>query len=87
VFRYYTLVQVRDDLLTGRLLCSNQILATLAAYWAQSEYGQFSFKSMDQELASGFHFVRPDERLTDEDAAIDSNKTFLDKVSLVLGEV
>ena len=77
------MVQVRDDLLTGRLPCPTKVLATLAAYWAQSEYGQFSFKSVDQELAGGFRFVRPDEKLKNADDEIDQDETFLDKVGLL----
>ena len=81
------MLQVRDDLLTGRLPCANQnTLAILAAYWAQSEFGQFTFRSLDQQLAEAFSFVRPEKTSADGAAGLQTNvdEAFLDKVALIV---
>ena len=73
---------MRDDLLSGRLPCSTKDLVTLAAYWAQSEYGEFSFRSVDQQLADAFRFVRPEKKSFSRRDDVRGEEAFVDKVSL-----
>ena len=51
-------LQVREDLLTGRLTCSSQTMAILASYWLQSEYGEYKSENIDRQLVEAFHYVR-----------------------------
>lgn len=56
--RFHTVLQTREDLLTGRLKCPAHTLALLASYWLQSEYGDFANESIDRQLVEAFRFIR-----------------------------
>ncbi|CAK8674399.1 unnamed protein product [Clavelina lepadiformis] len=58
ITRFYMVLQVREDLLTGRLTCSSQTMAILASYWLQSEYGEYKSENIDRQLVEAFHYVR-----------------------------
>ena len=39
--RYFLTLQIKDDLLNGKLICSDETLSQLISYMVQSEFGDF----------------------------------------------
>ena len=39
--RYFLTLQIKDDLLNGKLVCSDETLSQLISYMVQSEFGDF----------------------------------------------
>lgn len=61
-FRHHVILQIRQDLLTGRLKCPVQTMSHLCSYWLQSEYGDWSSRHIDMQLADAFRFVQKGEK-------------------------
>ena len=57
-FRFHLILQVRQDLLSGKLQSPVHTLALLAAYWLQSEHGNYISNMVDLQLAETFQYVR-----------------------------
>nr|XP_002121971.3 band 4.1-like protein 4 isoform X1 [Ciona intestinalis] len=58
IVRFHSVLQVRQDLLTGKLKCPTHTLSLLASYWLQSEYGEWTSDQVDRQLAEEFRYVR-----------------------------
>nr|XP_039269880.1 tyrosine-protein phosphatase non-receptor type 4-like [Styela clava] len=61
VARFHVIMQIRQDLLTGRLRCPAQTMAHLCSYWLQAQYGDWSSRHIDLQLADAFRYVQKGE--------------------------
>lgn len=55
--RYLFFLQIKDDILTGRLPCTDETLATLASLALQSEFGDYDPDEHGEQFVSEFRFV------------------------------
>lgn len=58
MFRYHVCLQIRQDLLTGKLSCPAQTMASLCSYWLQSEYGDWTGRDVDMQVVNAFQFIQ-----------------------------
>lgn len=63
--RHHVILQIRQDLLTGRLKCPVQTMSHLCSYWLQAQYGDWSSRRIDMQLADAFRFVQKGEQSPD----------------------
>ena len=66
--------------MSGRLSCPTNTLALLAAYWAQSELGEYKSDALDRQLMEGFKFVRAGSKTADIQAELE----FEEEVSCII---
>uniref|UniRef100_A0A6I8PF88 Protein 4.1 n=1 Tax=Ornithorhynchus anatinus TaxID=9258 RepID=A0A6I8PF88_ORNAN len=57
ITRYYLCLQLRQDIVTGRLPCSFATLALLSSYTVQSELGDFDPELHGDDYVSDFHLA------------------------------
>ncbi|XP_059157704.1 tyrosine-protein phosphatase non-receptor type 4-like isoform X2 [Physella acuta] len=55
--RYHFFLQVKRDILSGKLVCPDQIAVLLASYAVQSELGDFNIEEHKDGYLSGFLFI------------------------------
>ena len=55
--RYLFFLQIKDDILTGRLPCSDETLAVLASLALQSEFGEYNPDDHSDAFVSEFRFA------------------------------
>ncbi|XP_066871713.1 band 4.1-like protein 3 isoform X34 [Kogia breviceps] len=74
ITRYYLCLQLRDDIVSGRLPCSSVTLATLGSYTVQSELGDYDPDECGSDYISEFHFA-PNHTKELEDKVIELHKS------------
>lgn len=65
-FRYYLCLQLRDDILSGRLPCSFVTHALLGSYTVQAELGDYDPEEHGPDYVSEFHFAPNQTRELEE---------------------
>lgn len=65
-FRYYLCLQLRDDILSGRLPCSFVTHALLGSYTVQAELGDYEPEEHGPDYVSDFHFAPNQTRELEE---------------------
>ncbi|RUS91859.1 hypothetical protein EGW08_000430, partial [Elysia chlorotica] len=58
--RYHFFLQVKRDILSGKLICTESNAAVLASYAVQSELGDFNPEEHKDGYLTGFLFI-PDQ--------------------------
>ncbi|VDK88554.1 unnamed protein product [Onchocerca ochengi] len=71
--RYHVFLQLKKDLLDGRLICPENTVAMLASYAVQSEFGDYSEEEHGTSYLDEFHFV-PEQSTTLVKNVIDLHK-------------
>ncbi|XP_006867314.1 PREDICTED: band 4.1-like protein 3 isoform X1 [Chrysochloris asiatica] len=74
ITRYYLCLQLRDDIVSGRLPCSFVTLALLGSYTVQSELGDFDPDECGNDYVSEFRFA-PNHTKELEDKVIELHKS------------
>ncbi|XP_059974966.1 band 4.1-like protein 3 isoform X2 [Mesoplodon densirostris] len=74
ITRYYLCLQLRDDIVSGRLPCSSVTLATLGSYTVQSELGDYDPDECGSDYISEFRFA-PNHTKDLEDKVIELHKS------------
>lgn len=74
VGRYYLCLQLRDDIVSGRLPCSFVTLALLGSYTVQSELGDYDPDECGSDYISEFRFA-PNHTKELEDKVIELHKS------------
>lgn len=64
--RYYLCLQLRDDILSGRLPCSFVTHALLGSYTVQAELGDYESEEHGPDYVSDFHFAPHQTRELEE---------------------
>lgn len=64
--RYYLCLQLRDDILSGRLPCSFVTHALLGSYTVQAELGDYEPEEHGPDYVSDFHFAPNQTRELEE---------------------
>lgn len=72
--RYYLCLQLRDDIVSGRLPCSFVTLALLGSYTVQSELGDYDPDECGNDYISEFRFA-PNHTKELEDKVIELHKS------------
>ncbi|XP_023580647.1 band 4.1-like protein 3 [Trichechus manatus latirostris] len=72
--RYYLCLQLRDDIVSGRLPCSFVTLALLGSYTVQSELGDYDPEECGSDYISEFRFA-PNHTKELEDKVIELHKS------------
>uniref|UniRef100_A0A8D0B6E0 Protein 4.1 n=1 Tax=Salvator merianae TaxID=96440 RepID=A0A8D0B6E0_SALMN len=75
ITRYYLCLQLRKDIITGRLPCSFATLALLGSYTVQSELGDFDPDLHGAEYISDFKLA-PNQTKELEDKVVELHKTY-----------
>ncbi|KAM3723273.1 Tyrosine-protein phosphatase [Dirofilaria immitis] len=71
--RYHVFLQLKKDLLEGRLICPKSTVAMLASYAAQSEFGDYSEEEHGTSYLNDFNFI-PEQNITLIKNVIDLHK-------------
>ncbi|XP_077583278.1 uncharacterized protein LOC144203617 isoform X2 [Stigmatopora nigra] len=66
ITRYYLCLQLRDDMLSGRLPCSFVTYALLGSYTVQAELGDYDHDEHSLDYVSDFHFAPNQTRELEE---------------------
>uniref|UniRef100_F6T5W4 Erythrocyte membrane protein band 4.1 like 3 n=1 Tax=Ornithorhynchus anatinus TaxID=9258 RepID=F6T5W4_ORNAN len=74
ITRYYLCLQLRDDIVSGRLPCSFVTLALLGSYTVQSELGDYDPDECGSDYISEFRFA-PNQTKELEDKVIELHKS------------
>ncbi|NWV97041.1 E41L3 protein, partial [Machaerirhynchus nigripectus] len=74
ITRYYLCLQLRDDIVSGRLPCSFVTLALLGSYTVQSELGDYDPDEYGSDYISEFRFA-PNHTKELEDKVIELHKS------------
>ncbi|XP_077666552.1 band 4.1-like protein 3 isoform X2 [Eretmochelys imbricata] len=74
ITRYYLCLQLRDDIVSGRLPCSFVTLALLGSYTVQSELGDYDPDECGSDYVSEFRFA-PNHTKELEDKVIELHKS------------
>uniref|UniRef100_A0A8C5SY86 FERM domain-containing protein n=1 Tax=Laticauda laticaudata TaxID=8630 RepID=A0A8C5SY86_LATLA len=74
ITRYYLCLQLRDDIVSGRLPCSFVTLALLGSYTVQSELGDYDLDEYGSDYVSEFRFA-PNHTKELEDKVIELHKS------------
>ncbi|XP_060099948.1 band 4.1-like protein 3 isoform X13 [Heteronotia binoei] len=74
ITRYYLCLQLRDDIVSGRLPCSFVTLALLGSYTVQSEIGDYDPEEYGSDYVSDFRFA-PNHTKELEDKVIELHKS------------
>ncbi|XP_077208849.1 band 4.1-like protein 3 isoform X28 [Paroedura picta] len=74
ITRYYLCLQLRDDIVSGRLPCSFVTLALLGSYTVQSELGDYDPEEYGSDYVSDFRFA-PNHTKELEDKVIELHKS------------
>ncbi|KAM9225116.1 band 4.1-like protein 3 [Dugong dugon] len=74
ITRYYLCLQLRDDIVSGRLPCSFVTLALLGSYTVQSELGDYDPEECGSDYISEFRFA-PSHTKELEDKVIELHKS------------
>uniref|UniRef100_A0A8C3TKF1 Erythrocyte membrane protein band 4.1 like 3 n=1 Tax=Chelydra serpentina TaxID=8475 RepID=A0A8C3TKF1_CHESE len=74
ITRYYLCLQLRDDIVSGRLPCSFVTLALLGSYTVQSELGDYDPDEYGSDYVSEFQFA-PNHTKELEDKVIELHKS------------
>lgn len=72
--RYYLCLQLRDDIVSGRLPCSFVTLALLGSYTVQSELGDYDPDECGNDYISEFRFA-PNHTKELEDKVVELHKS------------
>lgn len=72
--RYYLCLQLRDDIVSGRLPCSFVTLALLGSYTVQSELGDYDPEECGSDYISEFRFA-PNHTKELEDKVVELHKS------------
>ncbi|KAM8966758.1 band 4.1-like protein 3 isoform 2-T2 [Pelodytes ibericus] len=75
ITRYYLSLQLRDDIVYGRLPCSFVTLALLGSYTVQSELGDYDPEEYGSDYVSEFRFAQNQTKEL-EDKVVDLHKTY-----------
>ncbi|XP_075441426.1 band 4.1-like protein 3 isoform X13 [Ascaphus truei] len=75
ITRYYLCLQLRDDIVCGRLPCSFVTLALLGSYTVQSELGDYDPEEYSSDYASEFRFA-PNQTKELEDKVVELHKSY-----------
>ncbi|XP_068093312.1 band 4.1-like protein 3 isoform X6 [Hyperolius riggenbachi] len=75
ITRYYLCLQLRDDIVSGRLPCSFVTLALLGSYTVQSELGDYDPDEYGSEYVSEFRFA-PNQTKELEDKVVELHKNY-----------
>ncbi|XP_058846853.1 band 4.1-like protein 1 isoform X4 [Acipenser ruthenus] len=75
ITRYYLCLQLRDDILSGRLPCSFVTHALLGSYAVQAELGDFDPEDHGTDYASDFRFA-PNQTRELEERVIELHRTY-----------
>ncbi|XP_029446910.1 band 4.1-like protein 3 isoform X11 [Rhinatrema bivittatum] len=75
ITRYYLCLQLRDDIVCGRLPCSFVTLALLGSYTVQSELGDYDTDEYGSDYVSEFRFA-PNQTKELEDKVIELHKSY-----------
>lgn len=73
--RYYLCLQLRQDIVTGRLPCSFATLALLGSYTVQSELGDYDPELHNADYASEFKLAQNQTKEL-EDKVMELHKTY-----------
>lgn len=73
--RYYLCLQLRNDILSGRLPCSFVTHALLGSYTVQAELGDFDQDDHGSDYVSDFHFA-PNQTRELEERVMELHKTY-----------
>ncbi|XP_060713566.1 band 4.1-like protein 1 isoform X2 [Tachysurus vachellii] len=75
ITRYYLCLQLRDDILSGRLPCSFVTHALLGSYTVQAELGDYDQDEHASDYVSDFHFA-PNQTRELEDRVMELHRTY-----------
>ncbi|XP_043946046.1 band 4.1-like protein 1 [Protopterus annectens] len=75
ITRYYLCLQLRDDIITGRLPCSFVTHALLGSYTVQAELGDFDSDEHSSNYVSDFRFA-PNQTKELEERVMELHKTY-----------
>ncbi|XP_041421271.1 erythrocyte membrane protein band 4.1-like 3 L homeolog isoform X24 [Xenopus laevis] len=75
ITRYYLCLQLRDDIVCGRLPCSFVTLALLGSYTVQSELGDYDPEEYGSDYVSEFRFA-PNQTKELEDKVVELHKSY-----------
>ncbi|XP_028820499.1 band 4.1-like protein 3a isoform X7 [Denticeps clupeoides] len=75
ITRYYLCLQLRDDVVSGRLPCSFATHTLLASYTVQSELGDYDLDEYGTDYVSEFRFA-PNQTKEMEEKVIDLHKNY-----------
>ncbi|XP_048884961.1 band 4.1-like protein 3 isoform X1 [Brienomyrus brachyistius] len=75
ITRYYLCLQLRDDIVSGRLPCSFATHTVLGSYTVQSELGDYDLDEYGSDYVSEFRFA-PNQTRELEEKIIDLHKTY-----------
>lgn len=75
ITRYYLCLQLRDDIVSGRLPCSFVTLALLGSYTVQSELGDYDPEEYGNDYVSEFRFA-PNQTKELEDKVVELHKSY-----------
>ncbi|XP_056377594.1 band 4.1-like protein 3 isoform X3 [Hyla sarda] len=75
ITRYYLCLQLRDDIVSGRLPCSFVTLALLGSYTVQSELGDYEPDEYGSDYVSEFRFA-PNQTKELEDKVVELHKSY-----------
>ncbi|XP_069587226.1 band 4.1-like protein 3 isoform X33 [Ranitomeya imitator] len=75
ITRYYLCLQLRDDIVSGRLPCSFVTLALLGSYTVQSELGDYDPDEYGSDYVSEFRFA-PNQTKELEDKVVELHKSY-----------
>lgn len=73
--RYYLCLQLRNDILSGRLPCSFVTHALLGSYTVQAELGDFDQDDHGSDYVSDFHFA-PNQTRELEERVMELHRTY-----------
>uniref|UniRef100_A0A8C5H8A5 Band 4.1-like protein 1 n=1 Tax=Gouania willdenowi TaxID=441366 RepID=A0A8C5H8A5_GOUWI len=75
ITRYYLCLQLRDDILSGRLPCSFVTHALLGSYTVQAEIGDYDLDDHGPDYISDFHFA-PNQTRELEERVMELHRTY-----------
>uniref|UniRef100_A0A8C6MKQ0 FERM domain-containing protein n=1 Tax=Nothobranchius furzeri TaxID=105023 RepID=A0A8C6MKQ0_NOTFU len=75
ITRYYLCLQLRDDIVSGRLPCSFATHTLLGSYTVQSELGDYDPEEMSSEYVSELRFA-PNQTKELEEKVVELHKTY-----------
>ncbi|KAE8598434.1 hypothetical protein XENTR_v10016827 [Xenopus tropicalis] len=75
ITRYYLCLQLRDDIVCGRLPCSFVTLALLGSYSVQSELGDYDPEEYGSDYVTEFRFA-PNQTKELEDKVVELHKSY-----------
>uniref|UniRef100_A0A1A8Q9K4 Erythrocyte membrane protein band 4.1-like 1 n=1 Tax=Nothobranchius rachovii TaxID=451742 RepID=A0A1A8Q9K4_9TELE len=87
ITRYYLCLQLRDDILSGRLPCSFVTHALLGSYAVQAELGDFDPEEHGPDYVSEFHFAPNQTRELEERQFLDKPEDVLQKHQASINEL